>query len=189
MFFCTFWIFWVRQKKMEDQSNEYQLHFVWRGTGVISFGQIRYRWQILWVGWTSGPTRQFSGVGSVLQLWTRRACTLLLMSQEFLASKWGTNHFWEIHICEAAPLSINAILPICKGIVAARMTLCAVVNTSHPHIPETHQESRMKDFVGWRQIKDFGLKMLQKCLLKKTLFSFAQQQFSVLNTKCGVSPV
>ena len=32
-----------------------------------------------------------------------------------------------IHICGAAPLSINAILPICEGLVAARMTLCAVV--------------------------------------------------------------
>ena len=60
-----------------------------------------------------------------------------------LAPKWVTHHFWEIHICilieiyisaicRAAPLSINAILPICKGLVAARMTLCAVVNTSHP---------------------------------------------------------
>ena len=58
----------------------------------------------------------------------------------FLAPKWGTHHFWEIHICGAAPLSINAILPICEGLVAARMTLRAVVNTSHPHIPETHQE-------------------------------------------------
>ena len=76
-----------------------------------------------------------------------------------LAPKWGTHHFWEIHICRAAPLSINAILPICEGLVAARMTLCAVVNTSHPHIPETHQESRMKAFVGWRLIKDFGLEM------------------------------
>ena len=78
-------------------------------------------------------------------------CTLLLMSHPnrgFLAPKWGTHHFWEIHICRAAPLSINAILPICEGLVAARMTLCAVVNTSHPHIPETHQESRMKAFVG-----------------------------------------
>ena len=65
-----------------------------------------------------------------------------------LAPKWVTHHFWEIHICGAAPLSINAILPICEGLVAARMTLCAVVNTSHPHIPETHQESRMKAFVG-----------------------------------------
>ena len=58
----------------------------------------------------------------------------------FLAPKWVTHHFWEIHICGAAPLSINAILPICEGLVAARMTLRAVVNTSHPHIPETHQE-------------------------------------------------
>ena len=98
-------------RAVEDQSNEYQLHFGWRGTGVISFGQIRqqywivsYRWQILWVGGTSGPTRQFSGVGSVLQLWIRRACTLLLMSQGFSAPKWGTYHFWEIHICEEAPL-------------------------------------------------------------------------------------
>ena len=66
----------------------------------------------------------------------------------FLAPKRVTHHFWEIHICGAAPLSINAILPICEGLVAARMTLCAVVNTSHPHIPETHQESRMKAFVG-----------------------------------------
>ena len=77
--------------------------------------------------------------------------TLLLMSHPnrgFLAPKWVTHHFWEIHICGAAPLSINAILPICEGLVAARMTLCAVVNTSHPHIPETHQESRMKAFVG-----------------------------------------
>ena len=65
-----------------------------------------------------------------------------------LAPKWVTHHFWEIHICGAAPLSINAILPICEGLVAARMTLCAVVNTSHPHIPETHQESRMEAFVG-----------------------------------------
>ena len=76
---------------------------------------------------------------------------LLLMSHPnrgFLAPKWVTHHFWEIHICGAAPLSINAILPICEGLVAARMTLCAVVNTSHPHIPETHQESRMKAFVG-----------------------------------------
>ena len=32
-----------------------------------------------------------------------------------LAPKWGTQHFWEIHICRAAPLSINAILPICEG--------------------------------------------------------------------------
>ena len=47
--------------------------------------------------------------------------------QGFLAPKWGTHHFWEIHICGAAPLSINAILPICDGLVAA-----AVVNTSHP---------------------------------------------------------
>ena len=115
---------------VEDQSNEYQLHFGWRGTGVISFGLIgqqywivSYRWQILWVGGTSGPTRQFSGVGSVLQLWIRRACTLLLMFQGFLAPKWGTYHFWEIHICEAAPLSINAILPICEGLVAARTSL------------------------------------------------------------------
>ena len=77
----------------------------------------------------------------------------------FLAPKWVTHHFWEIHICGAAPLSINAILPICEGLIAARMTLCAVVNTSHPHIPETHQESRMKAFVGWRQIEDFGLEM------------------------------
>ena len=79
------------------------------------------------------------------------ACTLLLMSHPnrgFLAPKWVTHHFWEIHICGAAPLSINAILPICEGLVAARMTLCAVVNTSHPHIPETHQESRMKAFLG-----------------------------------------
>ena len=78
-------------------------------------------------------------------------CTLLLMSHPnrgFLAPKWVTHHFWEIHICGAAPLSINAILPICEGLVAARMTLCAVVNTSHPHIPETHQKSRMKAFVG-----------------------------------------
>ena len=78
-------------------------------------------------------------------------CTLLLMSHPnrgFLAPKWVTHHFWEIYICGAAPLSINAILPICEGLVAARMTLCAVVNTSHPHIPETHQESRMKAFVG-----------------------------------------
>ena len=77
--------------------------------------------------------------------------TFLLMSHPnrgFLAPKWVTHHFWEIHICGAAPLSINAILPICEGLVAARMTLCAVVNTSHPHIPETHQESRMKAFVG-----------------------------------------
>jgi len=77
--------------------------------------------------------------------------TLLLMSHPnrgFLAPKRVTHHFWEIHICGAAPLSINAILPICEGLVAARMTLCAVVNTSHPHIPETHQESRMKAFVG-----------------------------------------
>ena len=77
--------------------------------------------------------------------------TLLLMSHPnrgFLAHKWVTHHFWEIHICRAAPLSINAILPICEGLVAARMTLCAVVNTSHPHIPETHQESRMEAFVG-----------------------------------------
>ena len=65
-----------------------------------------------------------------------------------LAPKWGTHHFWEIHICGAAPLSINAILAICEGLVAARMTLCVVVNTSHPHIPETHQESHMKAFVG-----------------------------------------
>ena len=85
----------------------------------------------------------------------RQACslpgTLLLMSHPnrgFLAPKWVTHHFWEIHICGAAPLSINAILPICEGLIAARMTLCAVVNTSHPHIPETHQESRMKAFVG-----------------------------------------
>ena len=77
----------------------------------------------------------------------------------FLAPKWVTHHFWEIHICGAAPLSINAILPICEGLIAARMTLCAVVNTSHPHIPETHQKSRMKAFVGWRQIEDFGLEM------------------------------
>ena len=72
---------------------------------------------------------------------------LLLMSHPnrgFLAPKWGTHHFWEIHICGAAPLSINARVPICEGLVAARMTLCAVVNSSHPHIPETHQESRMK---------------------------------------------
>ena len=77
--------------------------------------------------------------------------TLLLMSHPnrgFLAPKWVTHHFWEIHICGAAPLSINAILPICEGLIAARMTLCAVVNTSHPHIPETHQKSRMKAFVG-----------------------------------------
>ena len=66
----------------------------------------------------------------------------------FLAPKWVTHHFWEIHICGAAPLSINAILPISEGLVAARMTLCAVVNTSHPHIPGTHQESHMKAFVG-----------------------------------------
>ena len=88
--------------------------------------------------------------------------TLLLMSHPnrgFLAPKWVTHHFWEIHICGAAPLSINAILPICEGLIAARMTLCAVVNTSHPHIPETHQKSRMKAFVGWRQIEDFGLEM------------------------------
>ena len=88
--------------------------------------------------------------------------TLLLMSHPnrgFLAPKWVTHHFWEIHICGAAPLSINAILPICEGLVAARMTLCAVVNTSHPHIPETHQESRMKAFLGWRQIEDFELEM------------------------------
>ena len=52
----------------------------------------------------------------------------------FLAPKWGTHHFWEIHICGAAPLCINAIMPIYEGLVAARMTLCAVVNTSHPHI-------------------------------------------------------
>ena len=61
--------------------------------------------------------------------------TLLLMSHPnrgFLAPKWVTHHFWEIHICGAAPLSINAILPICKGLVAARTTLCAVVNTYHP---------------------------------------------------------
>ena len=63
-----------------------------------------------------------------------------------LAPKWGTHHLWEIS--GAAPLSINAILPIWEGLVAPRMTLCAVVNTSHPHIPETHQESRMKTFVG-----------------------------------------
>ena len=159
-----------------SQMNIYQLHFGWRGTGVISFGQIRqqywivsYRRQILWVGGTSGPTRQFSGVGSALQLWIRRACTLLLMSQGFLAPKWGTYHFWEIDICEAAPPSINAILPIRKGLVVARMTLCAVVNTSHPHIPETHQESRMKAFVGWRLIKDFGLEM--RCgRVRTTLF-------------------
>ena len=77
--------------------------------------------------------------------------TLLLMSHPkrgFWARRWGTYHFWEIHICGAAPLSINAILPISEGLVAARMTLCAVVNTSHPHIPETHQESRMNAFVG-----------------------------------------
>ena len=80
-----------------------------------------------------------------------KSSTLLLMSHPnrgFLAPKWVTHHFWEIHICGAAPLSINAILPICEGLVAARMTLCAVVNTSHPHIPETHQESRMKAFLG-----------------------------------------
>ena len=79
------------------------------------------------------------------------ASTLLLMSHPnrgFLAPKWVTHHFCEIHICGAAPLSINAILPICEGLVAASMSLCAVVNTSHPHIPETHQESRMKAFVG-----------------------------------------
>ena len=29
------------RRAVEDQSNEYQLHFGWRGTGVISFGQIR----------------------------------------------------------------------------------------------------------------------------------------------------
>ena len=78
-------------------------------------------------------------------------CTLLLMShlnRRFLAPKRATDHFWEIHICGAAPLSINAILPICEGLVAARTTLCAVVNTYHPHIPETHQESRMEAFVG-----------------------------------------
>ena len=46
---------------------------------------------------------------------------------------------WNSYL-RAAPLSINAILPICEGLVAARMTLRAVVNTSHPHIPETHQE-------------------------------------------------
>ena len=41
--------------------------------------------------------------------------TLLLMSHPnrgFLAPKQVTHHFWEIHICGAAPLSINAILPI-----------------------------------------------------------------------------
>ena len=68
-----------------------------------------------------------------------RGGTLLLMSypnRGVLAPKWGTHHLWEIHICGAAPLSINAILPISEGLVAARMTLCAVVNTSHPHIPE-----------------------------------------------------
>ena len=65
-----------------------------------------------------------------------------------LAPKWVTHHFWEINICGAAPLSINATLLIYEGLVAARTTLCAVVNTSHPHIPETHQESCMKAFVG-----------------------------------------
>ena len=71
-------------RAVEHQSNEYQLYFGRRGTGVISFGQIRqqywivsYRWQILCVGGTSGTTRQFSGVGSVLQLLIRRACTLV----------------------------------------------------------------------------------------------------------------
>ena len=93
-------------------------------------------------------------VVAMLSMITKTALTtstLLLMSHPnrgFLAPKWVTHHFWEIHICGAAPLSINAILPICEGLVAARMTLCAVVNTSHPHIPETHQESRMKAFVG-----------------------------------------
>ena len=67
-----------------------------------------------------------------------RAGTLLLMSHPkrgFLGRKWGTYHFWEIHICGAAPLSINAISPFCEGLVAARITLCAVVNTYHPNIP------------------------------------------------------
>ena len=47
--------------------------------------------------------------------------------------------------------------------------LCAIVNTSHPHIPETHQESCMKAFVGWWLIKDFGLEMLC-CRVRITLF-------------------
>ena len=79
---------------------------------------------------------------------TRHPSPNVSSQSRILAPKWVTHHFWEIHICGAAPLSINAILPICEGLVAARMTLCAVVNTSHPHIPETHQESRMKAFVG-----------------------------------------
>ena len=75
----------------EDQSTEHQLHFCRWGTGVIFFGHIghqyrivSYRWQILWVDGTSGPTRQCSGVGSVprssilpscwaLPLWAQRA--------------------------------------------------------------------------------------------------------------------
>ena len=68
--------------------------------------------------------------------------TLLLMcnpKQGFLAPEWGTYHFREIHIYGAALLSINAILPFCERLVAARITLCAVVNTYHPHRPETHQ--------------------------------------------------
>ena len=79
------------------------------------------------------------------------AGTLLLMSHPkrgFWSLKWETYHFREIHICGAAPLSINAILPFCEGLVAARITLCAVENTYHPNIPETHQENRIKAFVG-----------------------------------------
>ena len=108
-----------------------------------------------------------------------------------LAPKWVTHHFWEIHNCRAAPLNINAIMPICGRLVAARMTLCAVLNTSHPHILETRQESRMKAFVGWRLIKDFALEM--RCgrfrITFPFLFSLAQQQFSVPNRKSGVSSV
>ena len=36
----------------------------------------------------------------------------------------------------------------CKGLVAARINLCVLVNTNHPHTPETHQQSRMKAFGG-----------------------------------------
>ena len=78
-------------------------------------------------------------------------CTLLLMSHPkrgFWGRKWGTYHFREIHICGDAPLSINAILPFCEELVAARITLCAIVNTYHPNIPETHQENSMKACLG-----------------------------------------
>ena len=52
----------------EDQSKEYSYISVDEAQIRQQYGIVSSRWQILWVGGTSGPTRQFSGVGSVLQL-------------------------------------------------------------------------------------------------------------------------